>query len=45
MVVGKSMLAGVMVQHFQDCEYPEGSKDPNNRAVGPKYHQCYSIWA
>ena len=23
----------------------EGSKDPNNRALGPKFHSCYSIWA
>ena len=22
-----------------------GSKDPKNRALGPKYHKYYSIWA
>ena len=24
---------------------PSGSKDPNNRVLGPKYHECYSLWA
>ena len=25
--------------------WPQGSNDPNNRALGPKYSQDYSIWA
>ena len=24
--------------------YPEGSKDPNNRASGPKYYNFHGIW-
>ena len=26
-------------------EKPEGSKGPNDRGLGPKYNQYYSIWA
>ena len=26
-------------------ESPKGSKDPNNRVSGPKYHEYCSIWA
>ena len=25
--------------------YPSGSKDPNNRVVGPKYYDINGIWA
>ena len=25
-------------------EGPEGSKDPNNRVLGPKYYRIHGIW-
>ena len=24
--------------------YPDGSKDPNNRVLGPKYHLYFGLW-
>ena len=27
---------------FRTSAFPEGSKDPNNRALGPKYHSYYA---
>ena len=24
--------------------HPKGSKNPNNRALGPKYHECYIVF-
>ena len=25
--------------------YPKGPRAPKNGALGPKYHECYSMWA
>ena len=37
-------LGGCTVHAIVEIE-PQGSKDPNNRALGPKYYNINGIWA
>ena len=32
-------------ESLSDYGIPQGPKDPNNKASGPKYHSHYGIWA